>query len=36
VIRKLGVFGYYGGGPRRKKAILGWEAAVRYREAGVA
>jgi AraC family transcriptional regulator of adaptative response/methylated-DNA-[protein]-cysteine methyltransferase len=27
VIRKLGDFGYYGGGPLRKKAILGWEAA---------
>lgn len=27
VIRKMGVFGHYGGGPARKKAILGWEAA---------
>ena len=26
VIRKMGVFGNYGGGPARKKAILGWEA----------
>ena len=26
VIRKMGEFGYYGGGPARKKAILGWEA----------
>ncbi len=30
VIRKLGEFGYYGGGPSRKKAILGWEAARCY------
>jgi AraC family transcriptional regulator of adaptative response/methylated-DNA-[protein]-cysteine methyltransferase len=27
VIRKSGEFGNYGGGPARKKAILGWEAA---------
>lgn len=27
VIRKMGVFGHYGEGPARKKAILGWEAA---------
>ena len=27
VIRKMGIFGNYGGGPARKKAILGWEAA---------
>ena len=26
VIRKMGDFGYYGGGPARKKAMLGWEA----------
>jgi AraC family transcriptional regulator of adaptative response/methylated-DNA-[protein]-cysteine methyltransferase len=26
VIRKMGAFGYYGGGPARKKALLGWEA----------
>ncbi len=31
VIRKMGVFGYYGGGPARKKAMLGWEAAVHQR-----
>ena len=31
VIRKTGVFGYYGGGPARKKAMLGWEAAVQNR-----
>ena len=30
VIRKMGVFGYYGGGPARKKAILGWEAARQF------
>ena len=29
VIRKSGLFGYYGGGPARKKAILGWESAHR-------
>jgi len=28
VIRKMGVFGYYGGGPARKKAILGWESTM--------
>lgn len=28
VIRKRGEFGNYGGGPARKKAILGWEASV--------
>jgi AraC family transcriptional regulator of adaptative response/methylated-DNA-[protein]-cysteine methyltransferase len=28
VIRKLGEFGNYGEGPARKKAILGWEAAL--------
>ena len=27
VIRKNAEFGYYGGGPARKKAMLGWEAA---------
>ena len=27
VIRKTGVFGHYGSGPARKKAILGWESA---------
>ncbi len=27
VIRKTGLFGYYGGGPARKKAMLGWESA---------
>lgn len=31
VIRKSGVFGNYGEGPLRKKAILGWEAAMRAR-----
>jgi AraC family transcriptional regulator of adaptative response/methylated-DNA-[protein]-cysteine methyltransferase len=36
VIRKLGEFGYYGGGPSRKKAILGWEAAIAERVAGEA
>lgn len=30
VIRKMGVFGNYGGGPARKKAILGWEAAQQF------
>jgi len=29
VIRKTGAFGNYGGGPTRKRAILGWEAAAR-------
>jgi len=28
VIRKLGEFGNYGEGPERKKAIIGWEAAL--------
>jgi AraC family transcriptional regulator of adaptative response/methylated-DNA-[protein]-cysteine methyltransferase len=32
VIRKMGVFGYYGGGPARKKAILGWEAAQQFQD----
>ncbi len=27
VIRKTGLFGYFGGGPARKKAMLGWESA---------
>ena len=27
VIRKTGLFGHYGGGPTRKKAMLGWESA---------
>ena len=27
VIRKTGVLGHYGGGPARKKAMLGWELA---------
>jgi len=27
VLRKAGEFGHYGGGPQRKKAILGWESA---------
>ena len=31
VIRKTGVFGYYGGGPARKKAMLGWEASILQR-----
>jgi AraC family transcriptional regulator of adaptative response/methylated-DNA-[protein]-cysteine methyltransferase len=29
VIRKTGVFGNYGEGPLRKKAMLGWEAALK-------
>jgi AraC family transcriptional regulator of adaptative response/methylated-DNA-[protein]-cysteine methyltransferase len=29
VLRKAGEFGNYGGGPARKKAILGWESAYR-------
>jgi len=33
VIRKLGEFGNYGEGPQRKKAILGWEAALTHGEA---
>lgn len=28
VIRKSGIFGNYGEGPARKKAILGWESAI--------
>ena len=32
VIRKLGEFGNYGEGPQRKKAILGWEAALTHGE----
>lgn len=28
VVRKAAEFGYYGGGPARKKAMLGWEAAM--------
>ncbi len=28
VIRKMGEFGNYGGGKERKKAMLGWEAAI--------
>jgi AraC family transcriptional regulator of adaptative response/methylated-DNA-[protein]-cysteine methyltransferase len=31
VIRKMGDFGNYGEGPQRKKAILGWEAALHER-----
>jgi len=34
VIRKTGHFGYYGGGPLRKRAMLGWEMAVREGDAG--
>jgi len=30
VIRKIGEFGNYGEGPLRKKAILGWEAALAH------
>jgi len=33
VIRALGEFGNYGEGPQRKKAILGWEAALTRGEA---
>jgi len=29
VVRKTADFGNYGGGPARKKAMLGWEAAIR-------
>jgi AraC family transcriptional regulator of adaptative response/methylated-DNA-[protein]-cysteine methyltransferase len=29
VVRKSAAFGNYGGGPERKKAMLGWEAAMR-------
>ena len=36
VIRKMGAFGYYGGGPARKKAILGWEAAACDHISGIA
>jgi AraC family transcriptional regulator, regulatory protein of adaptative response / methylated-DNA-[protein]-cysteine methyltransferase len=32
VIKKLGEFGNYGEGPQRKKAILGWEAALTHGE----
>ncbi|MFL5580882.1 MAG: methylated-DNA--[protein]-cysteine S-methyltransferase [Gemmatimonadaceae bacterium] len=32
VIRKTGAFGNYGGGPLRKRAMLGWEAARRSGE----
>lgn len=32
VIKKSGDFGNYGEGPARKKAILGWEAALKSRE----
>jgi AraC family transcriptional regulator, regulatory protein of adaptative response / methylated-DNA-[protein]-cysteine methyltransferase len=32
VIRKLGEFGNYAEGPQRKKAILGWEAALTHGE----
>jgi AraC family transcriptional regulator, regulatory protein of adaptative response / methylated-DNA-[protein]-cysteine methyltransferase len=32
VIRKMGEFGNYGEGPQRKKAILGWEAALSHGE----
>jgi len=28
VIRKTGIFGHYGGGPARKKAMLGWESTL--------
>ena len=31
VIRKIGIFGDYRHGPARKKAMIGWEAARRYR-----
>jgi AraC family transcriptional regulator of adaptative response/methylated-DNA-[protein]-cysteine methyltransferase len=31
VIKKIGEFGNYGEGPERKKAILGWEAALKER-----
>jgi AraC family transcriptional regulator, regulatory protein of adaptative response / methylated-DNA-[protein]-cysteine methyltransferase len=34
VIRKMGEFGSYSGGPARKKAMIGWEAAVRQQLAG--
>ena len=29
VVRKTAEFGHYGGGPARKKAMLGWEAAIK-------
>ena len=32
VIKKTGIFGNYGSGPARKKAMIGWEAAQRYCE----
>ncbi len=35
VIKKMGDFGNYGEGPQRKKAILGWEAALKERFIGV-
>jgi AraC family transcriptional regulator of adaptative response/methylated-DNA-[protein]-cysteine methyltransferase len=28
VVRKTAEFGNYGGGPARKKAMLGWEASL--------
>jgi len=31
VIRKMGEFGNYGGGPARKKAMLGWESSLATR-----
>jgi AraC family transcriptional regulator of adaptative response/methylated-DNA-[protein]-cysteine methyltransferase len=33
VIRKLGELGNYGEGPLRKRAMLGWEAALREQRA---
>lgn len=35
VIHKAGDFGYYGGGPLRKRALLGWELAHYEEDAGV-
>jgi AraC family transcriptional regulator of adaptative response/methylated-DNA-[protein]-cysteine methyltransferase len=32
VIRKIGVFGNYGYGPTRKKIMIGWEMAQKYRQ----
>jgi len=32
VIRKMGEFGNYGGGRERKKALLAWESALRFRD----
>jgi AraC family transcriptional regulator of adaptative response/methylated-DNA-[protein]-cysteine methyltransferase len=32
VIRKMGEFGNYGGGRERKKALLAWESALKFRE----